>query len=882
MISLLVMARDGGMTRDKLAALLWPDFPPDRARHSLTQALYASRKAAGVDDLFFVSENIRLNFDHVGGDAIEFESAISHGNLDEAAKLYRGPFLDGFYLPSTEFNGWLDAERARLEDLAVRALEQVIEQREHSGDYQAAVETARRLAAMRPTDATIAIKLMRLLSEAGDRPSAIAHAHTYETLVRDRFDAAPDARVLAFAEELRAAPSLPEVTVPPDVRAEADEVSKLSVAQPASTTFHFRKWWMTIAASVLVLAVFIAWLLRSRTADAPSQPLAQDVVIAPFRVAGASPELQYLADGMIELLSTRLADDTTDRAMDAAAVLRAWRSARATPSDILTVDSQLSVGRRLRAGRIIAGSVVGRPSQLVIHATVRSTETGRTISSASVEGSADTLTALVDELARRLLVKQIGDDESLAERTTRSLPALRLYVAGSTAAGRGDYAIAFRHYNRAIELDSTFALAALKLGMAAARLGEFDVQRRALNLAWQSRAMLTQRDTVLLSAMLGPRYPAVSTVMESVVAWNRAARLAASRAEAWYGLASAHYKALRIGDVSDSEILIASLNRAVQLDSGYVVARSLLAKMRGERYVAYPANPLTAGPYASRAFALTAQAVGARLDESGRVLAALQDRASDASQALSLMIAEHSMHTLQGRPNAALETTRRMQRVSPATRLHLRLRVLDALYGEGDRVVAAAAARQLQADPEVMAGLSVDACALAQWELAIGDTTASRRLIAQGAATGSATQVPAAETRTIVCRALIDAGISVLSADTLTKHRLAQLDSLDFTSIAAGDAATYAHIAIARWYARLGLPAQAFKAIKQEPLPATLWPRYRATALSLRAQIALQLGLQGEAREALEEYLRFRDAPEPQLGDAAAAARATLLSLTSD
>jgi hypothetical protein len=339
---------------------------------------------------------------------------------------------------------------------------------------------------------------------------------------------------------------------------------------------------------------------------------------------------------------------------------------------------------------------------------------------------------------------------------------------------------------------------------------------------------------------------------------------------------------LRAGDLGDSDILLASLNRAVQLDSGYVVARSLLAKIRGERYVAYPANPLNAGPYASRTFALTAQAVGARLDESTRVLATLQDRASDAQQALTLMIAEHSMRTLQGRPNAAFETTRRMQRVSPATRLHLRLRVLDALYGEGDTAIAAAAARQLQSDPEVIAGLPVDACVLAQWELAVGDTTASRRLIDRAGPTESATQIPGAETGAIGCRALIDAGIAVLSSDTLAKHRLAQLDSLDFTSIAAGDAATYAHIAIARWYARLGLPAQAFHAIKQEPLPATRWPRYRATALSLRAQIALQLGLESEAREAFEEYLRFRDSPEPQLEEAAAAARASLLSLTSD
>src|SRR3954470_8283487 len=40
--SILARAGDRGSSRDKVVGLLWPDADPERARHSLTQALYAA------------------------------------------------------------------------------------------------------------------------------------------------------------------------------------------------------------------------------------------------------------------------------------------------------------------------------------------------------------------------------------------------------------------------------------------------------------------------------------------------------------------------------------------------------------------------------------------------------------------------------------------------------------------------------------------------------------------------------------------------------------------------------------------------------------------------------------------------------------------------
>ena len=116
LLALLSVAGDAGMSRDKLVGLLWPDVESDRARHSLTQALYNARRALRADDLFIVGSDIRLNHERLASDAREFEAAIDSGNLDRAVELYRGPFLDGFFVSgASEFERWSATHRERCE-----------------------------------------------------------------------------------------------------------------------------------------------------------------------------------------------------------------------------------------------------------------------------------------------------------------------------------------------------------------------------------------------------------------------------------------------------------------------------------------------------------------------------------------------------------------------------------------------------------------------------------------------------------------------------------------------------------------------------------------------------------------------------------------------
>jgi serine/threonine-protein kinase len=240
LLALLAVAGDGGLSRDKIVGLLWPETDPERARHSLTQALYTARRALGADDLFVAGADVRLNRERIATDVAEFETALDSGELERAASIYGGPFLDGFYLSgSAEFEQWLFAQRTRLEARAGDAFERLAEAAQAAGDVRRVVDWRRRIAVLQPLDASAAAKLMTALANAGDRAGALQHARVHEMLLREQLDLGPDPVVAARAERLRepvawTAEPAPEPEAEPVVVGASSDRAWV----PATTTTH--------------------------------------------------------------------------------------------------------------------------------------------------------------------------------------------------------------------------------------------------------------------------------------------------------------------------------------------------------------------------------------------------------------------------------------------------------------------------------------------------------------------------------------------------------------------------------------------------------------------------------------------------------------------
>jgi len=210
LLALLANAGERPISRDKVLAYLWPETEPAKAAHRLAQSLYALRHELGVDSLVRATNDLRLNPRVIGSDLQDFTDALERGDLRAAVAIYRGPFLDGFYLSgAAEFERWAEGERAEYLRKYRAALEALAAADGQRGDANGSAEWWRRLVEADPLNARIAVAYMRALSIAAGNAGALQFALEYGQRLRDEFDSEPDPVVTAAAERLKSTSSSP-------------------------------------------------------------------------------------------------------------------------------------------------------------------------------------------------------------------------------------------------------------------------------------------------------------------------------------------------------------------------------------------------------------------------------------------------------------------------------------------------------------------------------------------------------------------------------------------------------------------------------------------------------------------------------------------------
>ena len=971
LLSVLAVSGDTGLSRDKLVGLFWPEADGERGRHALTQALYAARRGLGCDDLFIVGADVRLNPERISSDIADFEDAL-HADPEYAVTLYRGAFLDGFFLPGAdEFERWTSEHRARFEAHALRALERLASDAQAAGDARHAAEWWRRAAVLRPLDSGIAVRYMESLAAGGDRARALQHAAVHRSLLRAELDLEPDASVAECERALRERPTADEPRPFADDRApdesrralapiapNADDdahgsdlptpagTSSVSGARVIETGFaaspmshpvqvwtpagrRIRSWRRpALLLGLVVIAAIAVVVGRTWSAKPPLKALAvpQAVVVAPFRVAGASSALHYLRDGMVELLSTRLADDSAAPSVDAGAVIGAWRAAGLAASMDVPRDTIVRLATTLGAKRVVVGGIVGTPQTFVVHATVLRVPDGAVAAQATVRGSADSITSVVDQLAARLLLAEAGVDEGLARHMTASLSALRAFLSGQAALRANDYATAIRYYQRSLARDSTFALAALRLAITADRVDDSRLERRGLRLAWLFRDQLVDRDRELLAAFTGAGFPAPPAARALMAAWQRTADLAPASTDASLVVgARLFHEGAVVGLPAATDWARGALDRALVADSTDPTAARLLVQMAAASgdtrplpghalqvattdaldpfapfvrwYVAATRGDTAAlatargglrhmGPANLRLVALASQYDAVSVRDGARALSELRQRHAETAGRVDALLAAHALALNAGQLRTAATTATDLRTMLPGAHAGLRLAVLDALYGDGDREAAGAAAEQLgelavsvNADSVAPdATRAADLCVLGQWWLATARSTAVPGVIAELRRARADVDVVPVGPAAPACAALLDASLAVGTRRPDARARVAALDSLAFTSEAAGDAALYAPLWLARLHERLGDQRGALRALRRRPYMAD-WPRYQASTLREEGRLAAATGDAAGARAAYARYLALRTDPDSALAAQTDSVRAALARL---
>ncbi|HYO45696.1 MAG TPA: adenylate/guanylate cyclase domain-containing protein, partial [Gemmatimonadota bacterium] len=304
--------------------------------------------------------------------------------------------------------------------------------------------------------------------------------------------------------------------------------------------------------------------------DAVAEAAAPGLAVLPFSVQGAG--LDEWREGMVDLLSTNLDGAGGLRAIDSRTVLARWHEVAGNQDPDL--DTALEVGRRAGARYALLGSVVSIGDGVRLTADVYDVNGGAKLGSGTVEGAQDSVFALVDRLSIEIL-RAIGADPaaagsvSLARATTTSLPALKAFMEGEVLYRRGDFEAAVPAYERAVEADSTFALALFRLstsyGWAESITSE--LATGAIERAARYADRLPEREALLVRSELA--------LQRGTLDGFESARLATRRypddPEAWYTLGEMiyHYADQANEKREGSDVAFA---RALQLDPGFAPA----------------------------------------------------------------------------------------------------------------------------------------------------------------------------------------------------------------------------------------------------------------------------------------------------------------------
>ena len=494
LLAILAAAGDTGVPRDKLLLYLWPESNTQRARNSLHQTLYAIRRHLGEDAVQLESSNLRLNPDCFTSDLWEFVAALDRGSVEEAIALYDGPFLQGFSLPDLpEFDHWMEEQRGRIARRHADALESSAARASRQGHHRLAVERWQELARLDPLSSRPALGLMRAYGAAGNRASALEHARGYEALIHRELGTVPDPAITALAEQLRG-------TSVPSGAERLAEVPPAPAAQ-RRPAIPARAWKLAVFVMLIVDLVALAtlWWTRRGPPAPPTSPVL--VAVFPFKIQG-SPEVQYLGNGLVDLLSTNLEGAGEIRSVDPRALI-GWL---AQHDSVRTPAEARNAATRFGAGRYLLGNVVESGGRLHLSAAMYDQGHGdEPVAQAAVQGEASDLFSLVDQLTTQLLAQsQRAPRERLARvaaTTTGSLEALKSYLAGERELAAGRYVSAQEAFRGAIALDPEFALAYYRLSIAAEWIGQDSLARLAADSAARFDTRLSDHDRLLVKAL---------------------------------------------------------------------------------------------------------------------------------------------------------------------------------------------------------------------------------------------------------------------------------------------------------------------------------------------------------------------------------------------
>jgi DNA-binding SARP family transcriptional activator/TolB-like protein len=508
--------------RDTLLAMFWPESSDERARGAFRQAVLYLRRSLGAGVLVNRAEDeLGIADGTIRCDAAELRAALDSGAAETALSLYRGDLLDGLFVADApEFERWLGAERATLKAQTAAAAWTLADDAASAGEYPAALEWARRAVELLPLDESGVRRRMALLASTGDRAGAVSAYEEFARRLAAELEMEPAAATRALVEDVRryetdadlsrdTVAATPAPGPAPPVAAEQPVAAGQPVAaeqpvaagpyvagpQPAGagqtavrsgTTVR-----IAVTGAVLVLALTgLAYLGLPRSAGAPLEP--RRVVVMPFENRTGDSEFASVANMAADWIVQGLTGRGALQVVPVTAVLVS-RPHLARSADGATEPDPGPVARETGAGTAVSGSYYRQGDSLHFQARIIDVATAQVIAAIGPVGSAvGAPLDGIDQLRARVLaaLAPLSDERDTHVRVAQAPPsydAYHAYVSGFESFVRHDVAGALRHFERAIDADSTFMMAAVSAAIMHANLGRWAASDSIVRRVEESR-----------------------------------------------------------------------------------------------------------------------------------------------------------------------------------------------------------------------------------------------------------------------------------------------------------------------------------------------------------------------------------------------------------
>ena len=395
--------------RRKLATLLWGDANDETLLDNLRLAVWKLRKALGDSGhrvLASEGEDIVLDGTTFEVDVLAFRRLATQPGrteLEAAAALSSGEFLDGLDIDSEEFESWRRAEATRSREQLIDVLTRLMAHLNACGENERAIETGMRILRLEPLHEAAVRRLMRLYGVSGRRGAAIQLYRTFADALRTELDAQPESETRAvFAEIARGGEDRTDLPPPKIVTSPSDGPSG-PPRPPTPLAVRLRAPLAVLA----VVAIFATALISYRPfalfgppegvvaerAAAADPASAISIAVLPFLNLSGDAGQEFFSDGMTEEITSALAmvPDLKVVARTSAFQFKGEK------------NDMRAVGQALNATHLVEGSVRKVGDRVRISAQLIEASSGTHLWSENYDRQLSDIFATQEEIARTVV-----------------------------------------------------------------------------------------------------------------------------------------------------------------------------------------------------------------------------------------------------------------------------------------------------------------------------------------------------------------------------------------------------------------------------------------------------------------------------------------------